>query len=131
MVATTTPTELQERLDEADDDALSIVDIRDPSSYAASHIEGAVNVQPHQLSTAALDAEWAQVDEVVVSCYHGKSSQRVAMLLDQHLDANVASLNGGFEGWDGPVADGRSDSEGGAVSPTRTEEGPGPSDAPF
>jgi len=130
MVATTTPTELQERLDEADDDALAIVDIRDPSSYAAGHIEGAVNVQPHQLSTATLDAEWAQADEVVVSCYHGKSSQRVAMLLDQHLDADVASLNGGFEGWDGPVADGQSDTTSGSSS-SQTAEGPGPSDAPF
>ena len=131
MVATTTPTELQERLDEADDGELSIVDIRDSSSYAAGHIEGAVNVQPHQLSTATLDAEWAQADEIVVACYHGKSSQRVAMLLGQHLDANVASLDGGFEGWDGPIADGQSDTEGGAVSSDRTEEGPGPSDAPF
>ena len=130
MVATTTPTELQERLDSAADDDLSIVDIRDPSSYADGHIEGAVNVQPHQLSTATLDAEWAQAEEVVVACYHGKSSQRVAMLLDQHLDADVASLDGGFEGWDGPVADGQSDTTSGSSS-SQAAEGPGPSDAPF
>lgn len=129
MVATTTPAELKAQLDEGTDADLTVVDIRDPSSYAAGHIEGAVNVQPAQLSTATLDAEWAQAEAVVVSCYVGKSSQRVAALLDQHLEADVSSLRGGFEEWDGPVADGGSGA--GDAASTDVDEGPGSSDTPF
>ncbi|MFA1610002.1 rhodanese-like domain-containing protein [Halobellus rubicundus] len=143
MVDEITPAALRARLDDvdgggdgdsdvdahADDDpAVSVVDIRDPASYADGHIAGAVNVPPNRLSTAALDAAWARADEVVVACYVGKSSKRVASVLDRHLDADVSSLRGGFDAWDGPTED-RSSSTGSAAAP---DEGPtdGP-EAPF
>ncbi|QCC48666.1 rhodanese-like domain-containing protein [Halobellus limi] len=116
MVTETTPEELKSRLHDGD---VAVVDIRDPSSYAAGHIEGAVNVPPNRLSPAALDAPWAAAEEVVVSCYVGKSSKRVAAVLSERLDADVSSLRGGFDAWDGPVADGHGD-DGGPSS-----EGPG------
>jgi thiosulfate sulfurtransferase len=43
---------------------------------------------------------------VVVACYVGQSSRRVASLLDSHLDASVSSLRGGFDAWDGPTDSG-------------------------
>lgn len=124
-----TPAELRTRLSDvaespAVDPSLSVVDIRDPSSYAAGHIEGAVNVPPTRLSTNALDAPWADADEVVVSCYIGKSSKRVATVLDRHLDADVVSLRGGFEAWSGPTEDSRRGADGRGAS----QEGP---EAPF
>lgn len=129
MIPETTPGELQARLD---DENVAVVDIRDPSSYADGHIDGAVNVPPNRLTPGALDAPWAQADEIVVSCYVGKSSKRVAMVLGNHLDAEISSLRGGFDAWDGPVADGRengstADNEGPSASVT-TRNG---SDAPF
>ncbi|WP_049986356.1 rhodanese-like domain-containing protein [Halobellus rufus] len=115
MIPETTPAELQTRLEEDD---VAVVDIRDPSSYADGHIDGAVNVPPNRLSPEALDAPWAQADEIVVSCYVGESSKRVAMVLGEHLDAEISSLRGGFEAWDGPVASGRPESSAAA------DEGP-------
>ncbi|WP_144906446.1 rhodanese-like domain-containing protein [Halobellus captivus] len=109
MVSETTPAELRARLDDED---VAVVDIRDPSSYAAGHIEGAVNVPPQRLSPAALDSPWAEADEIIVSCYVGKSSKRVARILGNHLDAELSSLRGGFEAWSGPVADGHAESTG-------------------
>jgi thiosulfate sulfurtransferase len=128
MVTETTPEKLASRLDDED---VAVVDIRDPSSYAAGHIEGAVNVPPNRLSPAVLDSPWARADEVVVSCYVGKSSKRVATILSEHLDAEVSSLRGGFDAWDGPVADGHRNS--GSEGPKTGDGGTASdrTDAPF
>ncbi|WP_410765617.1 rhodanese-like domain-containing protein [Haloferax sp. DFSO60] len=106
MVVETTPDELHEKLD---DDSVAVIDIRDPSSYSSGHIPGAENLPAQSLTPAVFDREWP--DEVVVSCYIGKSSQRVASILDSNIDADVSSLSGGFQGWEGEVASG---TEGGA-----------------
>ena len=103
MVTETTPETLVARLEDADADT-TVVDIRDPSSYAAEHIEGSVNLPTDRFSLANVDPEWG--DDIVVACYIGQSSRRVASMLDSHLDADVTSLRGGFDAWDGPVAAG-------------------------
>ncbi|ELZ29922.1 rhodanese-related sulfurtransferase [Halogeometricum pallidum JCM 14848] len=103
MVTETTPDTLAAKLEDADAD-ITVVDIRDPSSYTAEHIEGSVNLPTDRLSLASVDSEWG--DDIVVTCYIGQSSRRVASMLDAHLDADVTSLRGGFDAWDGPVASG-------------------------
>ncbi|SEO46337.1 thiosulfate sulfurtransferase [Halogranum amylolyticum] len=103
MVTELSPTELQERLDTDDDVAL--LDIRDAESFADGHIPGSENRPARRLDASVFDEEWP--DEVVVSCYVGKSSKRVAQVLDANLEADVASLRGGFDGWEGAVDRGR------------------------
>lgn len=98
MVRETTPEDICGRLDE---ESLTIVDIRDPDSFADGHIPGSENIPAQRLDTSVLEREWPE--EVVVSCYLGKSSKQVAQVLDQHLDSDVSSLRGGFDGWDGAV----------------------------
>lgn len=98
MVRETSPDEIRERLRE---ESLAVVDIRDPNAYADGHIPGSENVPAQTIDASVVQRDWP--DEVVVSCYLGKSSKRVAQLLDQHLDSEVSSLRGGFDGWDGPV----------------------------
>lgn len=100
MVTETDPETLVSKLDDEGAET-TVVDIRDPSSYAAGHIEGAVNLPASRLSLATVDSDWS--DDVVVACYVGQSSRRVASLLDSHLDASVSSLRGGFDAWDGPT----------------------------
>ena len=95
------PEELARRLD---DDAVDVIDIRDPESFEAGHVPGAVNLRPPEIEVAAKEREWA--DEVVVACYYGKSSVRVAQFLDAATDADAASMAGGFEAWEGPVESG-------------------------
>lgn len=73
------------------------VDIRDPATYAASHIDGARHLDNHSLhdfiTRADLDAP------VVVVCYHGNSSQGAAAYLVGQGFSDVYSLDGGFELW--------------------------------
>lgn len=103
MVRELSPATLQEKLD-ADAD-IALVDIRDPQSFADGHIPGSENRPAQRLDASVFEEEWP--DEVVVSCYVGKSSKRIAQVLDANLDADVASLRGGFDGWEGDVVHAR------------------------
>ena len=103
MVTELSPTELQEKLDA--DTEVALLDIRDPQSFADGHIPGSQNRPAQRLDASVFDEEWP--DDVVVTCYVGKSSKRVAQVLDSNLDADVASLRGGFDEWDGAVDSGR------------------------
>lgn len=104
MVSELSPAALQERLDAGTD--LAILDIRDERSFADGHIPGSENRPARQLNESILTEKWPA--EVVVTCYMGKSSKRIAGLLNKNLDANVSSLRGGFDGWDGAVESGQS-----------------------
>jgi thiosulfate sulfurtransferase len=73
------------------------VDVRDPGSYRAAHIPGAIhlhdgNVQEFLQNT---DKEAA----VVVYCYHGNSSLGAAAYFIENGFKNAASMRGGFEAW--------------------------------
>ena len=73
------------------------VDIRDPGSYEAAHVPGAIhlhdgNVQEFIEST---DKDRA----VIVYCYHGNSSLGAVAYFLENGFKNVASMSGGFEAW--------------------------------
>lgn len=74
-----------------------VVDIRDPASFQASHIPGAIHLSneslPEFLRQADLDAP------VIVCCYHGISSQQAAQFLVSQDFTHVYSLDGGFTEW--------------------------------
>ena len=74
-----------------------VVDIRDPQTYALSHISGSRHLDNHSLhdfiTQADLDAP------LVVVCYHGNSSQSAAAYLVSQGFSDVYSLDGGFELW--------------------------------
>lgn len=75
----------------------TFVDVRDPASYEAAHVPGAL-----PLTDANVEQFVANTDKtkpVVVYCYHGNSSQGgAAYLMDQGFQ-KVYSLAGGFELW--------------------------------
>lgn len=76
-----------------------VVDIRDPQTYANSHITGSRHLDNHSVAdfirNADLDAP------TVVVCYHGNSSQSAAAYLVSQGFSDVYSLDGGFELWRG------------------------------
>jgi thiosulfate sulfurtransferase len=78
-------------------DGATVVDIRDPHSFANGHIRGARHLDNHSLAdfiaSADLDAP------LLVVCYHGNSSQSAAAYLAQQGFSDVYSLDGGFELW--------------------------------
>ncbi|HEY9035217.1 MAG TPA: thiosulfate sulfurtransferase GlpE [Pseudomonadales bacterium] len=77
--------------------ALTVVDIRDPQSFAEARIPGACHLSDQNLqeflTAADMDAP------VLVYCYHGISSQNAAAFLLERGFDSVYSLDGGFEGW--------------------------------
>ena len=74
-----------------------VVDIRDPQSYAMGHISGSQHLDNYSLAAFIASAEHQTA--VIVSCYHGNSSQSAAAYLSSQGFAEVYSLDGGFELW--------------------------------
>ena len=74
-----------------------IVDIRDPQSYANGHISGSLHLDNQSLPDfiAAADLD----HPLIVTCYHGHSSQSAAAYLVNQGFSDVYSLDGGFELW--------------------------------
>ncbi|PRB80847.1 thiosulfate sulfurtransferase GlpE [Pseudomonas sp. MYb185] len=75
----------------------AVVDIRDPHSYQAGHISGALHLDNDTVQQFVASADRQR--PLVVCCYHGNSSQQAAAWLASVGFAEVYSLDGGFELW--------------------------------
>lgn len=78
-------------------DELTIVDIRDPQSYAMGHMPNASPLNNDNLPTFLENVP--KDSPVVVVCYHGVSSQQAAQFLIEQGYDEVYSMDGGFEAW--------------------------------
>ena len=89
--------------DMMDDRDVTVVDIRDPDSFAAGHI---LDAQPLNNDSAPTFIENAdKTKPVVVCCYHGNSSQQAAQFLAEQGFSESYSLDGGFEVWNAKFPD--------------------------
>jgi len=80
----------------ASEDA-TVLDIRDPQSFAAGSIEQAINV-----SNDNVDAIVASTDKnkpLIIYCYHGNTSKAAADYFYQVGFKRSYSVNGGYELW--------------------------------
>lgn len=77
----------------------TLVDIRDAQSFAAGHMPGARHLDNHSLPDFIASADFDA--PLIVTCYHGHSSQSAAAYLVHQGFSDVYSLDGGFEGWRG------------------------------
>ena len=84
-----------------DEGTVTLVDIRDSSSFQTSHIKGAEHLDNHSLTEflKRSDEGDAKHTATVVCCYHGNSSQSAAQFLAEKGFSEVYSLDGGFEQW--------------------------------
>jgi thiosulfate sulfurtransferase len=73
------------------------VDIRDPGSYQAAHIPGALHFHDGNVQEFIQNTD--KETPVVVYCYHGNSSLGATAYLIESGFKNVASMSGGFEAW--------------------------------
>jgi len=73
------------------------VDIRDPGSYGAAHIPGALHLHDGNVQEFVQTTD--KNADVVVYCYHGNSSLGAAAYFIECGFKNVASMSGGFEAW--------------------------------
>ena len=75
----------------------TLADIRDPDSFARSHIRGAQHLDNSNIQEFL---EQNDLDQpLLVYCYHGNSSQPAAQFLYERGFEQVYSLDGGFEVW--------------------------------
>ncbi len=74
-----------------------VVDIRDPQSFAMGHISASQHLDNYTLAGFIAQADFDT--PVIVSCYHGNSSQSAAAYLSSQGFTHVYSLDGGFELW--------------------------------
>lgn len=80
-----------------DKGAVTIVDIRDPASFAAGHVQGAISLNNSNVQEVIAQADFDL--PLLVFCYHGHSSQGAADFLSQQGFSEVYSVDGGVEGW--------------------------------
>jgi thiosulfate sulfurtransferase len=80
-----------------DEKACLFVDVRDPASYRAAHIPGAVLL--HDGNVQEFIQKTDKNAEVVVYCYHGNSSLGATGYFMENGFKNAASMSGGFEAW--------------------------------
>ena len=76
---------------------LQVVDIRDPQSFAAGHIEQSLHLSNDNITDFIRDAD-LDLPTIVV-CYHGISSVSAAEYLISQGFEDVYSLDGGFQAW--------------------------------
>lgn len=74
-----------------------VVDIRDPQSFALGHIAGSQHLDNYSLADFIAKADLDR--PLIVTCYHGNSSQSAAAYLVGQGFSEVYSLDGGFELW--------------------------------
>ncbi|WP_034917639.1 thiosulfate sulfurtransferase GlpE [Erwinia sp. 9145] len=79
------------------DHRASLVDVRDPQSYATAHASGAFHLSNHSLNAFIEQADLTA--PLLVMCYHGNSSKNVAQYLLGQGFTEVYSIDGGFEAW--------------------------------
>ncbi len=82
----------------AQKDALLVLDAREPSEFAVSHLAGAVSVGYKQLDLRVLD-KVAKDRPIVVYCSVGYRSQKVTQTLAKLGFTNVKNVYGGIFEW--------------------------------
>ncbi|MCW8091171.1 thiosulfate sulfurtransferase GlpE [Alteromonas sp. ASW11-130] len=75
----------------------TVVDIRDPQSFALSHMPNATHLSNDNF--AAFLSSTPKKTPIVVVCYHGISSQQAARTIAAQGFSEVYSMDGGFEAW--------------------------------
>ena len=80
-----------------DESHATIVDIRDPESYQAGHLQNAVSVNQNNIEEFLKTAD--KKSPLICYCYHGISSQGAAEYFCQNGFNEALSIEGGFEAW--------------------------------
>ena len=91
------PAQLAQRLNDAQQPAPLLLDVREPWELEVCLIEGSV-----AMPMGSVPARFPELDrdrETVVICHHGGRSAQVCMFLDRQGFSSVINLAGGVAGW--------------------------------
>lgn len=88
---------LAQRLENRQQPAPLLLDVREPWEFETCHIEGAMLMPMRSVPTRLeeLDAD----AEIVCICHHGARSLQVAHFLEQNGFSAVTNLTGGVHAW--------------------------------
>lgn len=89
--------ELHERL-EGGTNSYTVLDVREPSEYLEGHIEGAINVPFHQLSS---HLDNVPSNKPVVTVCGGGFRASIASSILKREGFDVSNMAGGMDAWDG------------------------------
>ncbi len=78
-------------------ESVTLLDIRDPESYAAGHIPDAIHVTNDNVQSVVASANMQQ--PLIIYCYHGNSSQGAADYFSSLGFEQCYSVDGGYEEW--------------------------------
>jgi len=80
------------------DEALTLLDVREPWEFQAAHIAGSVHMPMGDVA-ARFQQELDPDNQIVVICHHGVRSMNVTAWLRQQGFEKVQSLRGGLDRW--------------------------------
>ena len=78
-------------------DNVTVVDIRDPASFANGRIKNAIRVDNNNIQSVIAEADKSK--PLIVVCYHGNSSISAGGFFDSQGFEQVYSLDSGMTGW--------------------------------
>lgn len=76
---------------------VTVIDVRDPGSFEAGAIEGAIHVSDNNIQDFVADTDKSR--PLLVCCYHGNMSQGAADYFSEQGFADTYSIDGGYEAW--------------------------------
>ena len=91
------PAQLAQRLNDAQQPAPLLLDVREPWELEICRIEGSV-----AMPMGSVPSRFPELDrdrETVVICHHGGRSAQVCMFLERQGFSSVINLAGGVAGW--------------------------------
>ena len=91
------PAQLAQRLNDAQQPAPLLLDVREPWELEICLIEGSVAMPMGSVPARFVELERDR--EIVVICHHGGRSAQVGMFLERQGFSNVINLAGGVAGW--------------------------------
>ena len=80
-----------------ENDKVTLVDIRDPASFAAGNIINSIHVTNENVEQLVAEAD--KTIPLIVYCYHGNSSKGAAEYFFNMGFKSAYSVDGGFEEW--------------------------------
>lgn len=76
---------------------VTLLDIRDPASFAAGNIENAIHVTNENVQDVVTSTN--KEKPLIIYCYHGNNSQGAADYFSSLGFKQCYSVDGGFEEW--------------------------------
>jgi len=76
-----------------------LLDVRDPKSFAAGHVPGAVSLKPSQVDAYVANLGVTRERVVVTICYRGRQSLLAGSVVRSRGFSRVYSLRGGMTAW--------------------------------